>query len=80
MKSELNVATTKEVVKFPRMYRNKIFNFVVLFISESCGVVVSDGNKENPIGYYSDDWVVCTYKSDWIELPNGSTLLLTQGD
>ncbi len=58
-----------ETATYPRAYRNRSREHVVVFTSSKVGVVVvaskQAGVYHRPIGYYCDFWVECTDKDTW---------------
>lgn len=79
MKSELIKVQPKPVRDaFPRLYKTSSEgNLTVLFTSEKTGPVVV-GSVGFRVGEHHSDWPSCYDKTEWIELPNGTQVTLTQ--
>lgn len=42
--------------KFPCLMKCKVYNIIVLFISDKCGTCLIDESGSNKIGYFSERW------------------------
>lgn len=56
IKIEANIDTTIPEVSYPCFKKSTMSGIVVLFFSENCGIVVSNGNSVYPVGVFREDW------------------------
>ena len=59
-------------IKYPCLMITHTGGKIVLFNNECCGTVVCSGRKEQPIGYYSERWMMPNFTpfNGTIELSN----------
>lgn len=60
-------------VNFPALMESKTSDLIVLFISETEGVVIK-GGSDYRTGHYSSDWIPCGEKTEWSEFYGVVTL------
>ena len=74
MKSVIKTNDLKGGIKYPCLMtvHSSLGGIVVLFHDESCGTVVYSERKAQPIGYYSEAWIMPAFKpfDGTIELSN----------
>ncbi len=74
MKSTLNESEKPEAKpEFPKLYKEKSTELVVMFVDEQTGIVVHGNNNGRPRGYF-ESWIKCTDKYTWEEY-NGTVTL-----
>lgn len=70
-----------EVSAFPKLFRGKgkvRDNLIVLFISKSTGIVVSDSSRPAIEGTVESGFISCTDNKCWEPLPANSRVTFTQ--
>jgi hypothetical protein len=77
MKSELLATESKQSTPFPALYLSRSNHAVVLFTDNCAGVVVK-ANAFCDVGEFDDGYVDCNNTDNWIRLPAGSQVILTQ--
>ena len=69
-----------EDVKFPAFFVSADSDLIVEFFSEYTGVVrwIDGQSYSDRIGIFGDDWLSCYCSDEWIQMPKGTTITLTQ--
>ncbi|MGE9659254.1 hypothetical protein ACQP6C_12275 [Snodgrassella alvi] len=55
----------KEEIKYPVARRDPDYGFIVLFLSETNGVIISTKDDVYKIGDTSLNWLSCNNSEDW---------------
>lgn len=75
--STLNLDSPRKWVEYPVLARHINFDLVVLFTEERKGVVVVPGGA-NDLGDALDYWIPVSNKDEWVILPRGAKVEITQ--
>lgn len=54
-------------IKYPKAYKNKHCDLVVIFIGDGVGTVIHTEEGHATLGTYSEDWISHDNKSEWEE-------------